>query len=66
MIKLGNASLEEWKEWIKEELNPPIVASDETIYVLKAFLQLIELYEEKNCYKKKTSKPITSSHPFGS
>ena len=43
-MKLQNASIEEWEEWLKFQLqpeNPDNLKNDEK-YVFKAFLELIE------------------------
>lgn len=46
MITLKGQPLSVWKDWITNELTPPVVCSEQTAYVLKAFLELINKYEK--------------------
>ena len=46
MLTIKGQSLEEWKNWIKGELTPPITVADDVKYTLEAFLELIEKFEK--------------------
>lgn len=46
-IKLNKKSIQEWERWLKNELEPPLVADMQTRYVLEAFLEAIELLKKK-------------------
>lgn len=44
-LKIKGQPIQAWKDWIKIELTPPCSISDETKYVLEAFLEGLELLE---------------------
>lgn len=39
---LKGQSIETWIEWVKNEISPPHELSNEEVYVLEAFLELLE------------------------
>jgi len=42
-VLIKGQTLQAWRDWLTDELTPPIVAKPETKYVLEAMLELIEL-----------------------
>ena len=40
-IMIKGQPIEDWKSWLESELIPPVKCSEQTKYVLEAFLELI-------------------------
>lgn len=45
MIKLKGRPIQEWKNWVDNELSPPTVSSPEVLYVLEALKESIKIIE---------------------
>jgi|GEM_PF-6690765 hypothetical protein len=47
-LKFGNATIDEWIKWIDNELEPPITASPEDIYIIKSFKEALIYIKNNN------------------
>jgi hypothetical protein len=45
-VKIKGQTVEEWVEWVENELEEPRTIPDETAYVLEAFLESLSAIEQ--------------------